>query len=213
MLKVFVKDILKKVIHIIGFFSHTVQAFEETRGTVHQISLKQIFYQKILMINSDIPWPALPSTHIGGVKNIKMGVESSLGDNKQIYVQANAPIKIGNYTRIAAYSKLISSNHSIYNHKDRADSNGIVIGDYCWLGIGCVILSNVVLGNHTIVAAGAVVTRPFPDGYCVLAGSPAKIVKYLDREKIVEYKETPEYVGWKRIDRITEKDWFYIGND
>lgn len=43
-----------------------------------------------------------------------------------------------------------------------------------------IILPGVVLGDHTIVGAGSVVTHSFPEGYCILAGNPAKIVRKLD---------------------------------
>lgn len=46
-----------------------------------------------------------------------------------------------------------------------------------------VITAGVTLGPRTIVAAGAVVTKSFPDGFCVLAGVPAKIIKILDKDK------------------------------
>ena len=36
------------------------------------------------------------------------------------------------------------------------------------------------LGNYTIVGAGAVVTKSFEEGYCVIAGNPAKIIKKLN---------------------------------
>ena len=39
-----------------------------------------------------------------------------------------------------------------------------------------IILPGVNLGPRTVVAAGSVVTKSFPDGFCVLAGNPAKIV-------------------------------------
>ena len=48
-----------------------------------------------------------------------------------------------------------------------------------------VILPGVKLGTRTIVAAGSVVTKSFPEGYCVIAGSPAKIIRYLDKEKFM----------------------------
>lgn len=66
-----------------------------------------------------------------------------------------------------------------------------------------------VLGDHTIVGAGAVVTKSFPEGYCIVAGNPAKVVKYLDKSKIVEYKHPIEYVGYKRKDELTTKDTYY----
>ncbi|MBS7109518.1 MAG: hypothetical protein KH076_09760 [Streptococcus sp.] len=43
-----------------------------------------------------------------------------------------------------------------------------------------VILPGVILGDHTIVGAGAVVTHSFPDGYCIIGGNPARIIKALD---------------------------------
>lgn len=48
----------------------------------------------------------------------------------------------------------------------------------CWLGIGVVILPGVVVGRNSVVAANSVVTKDVPD-YTVVAGMPAKIVKYL----------------------------------
>lgn len=42
-----------------------------------------------------------------------------------------------------------------------------------------VVLPGVSLGPHTVVGAGSVVTKSFPDGYCVVAGNPAKIIRRL----------------------------------
>lgn len=52
----------------------------------------------------------------------------------------------------------------------------IVIGDDCWIGTRVIILPGVHLGNKCIVAAGAVVTRSFPDK-CIIGGVPAKLLK------------------------------------
>jgi acetyltransferase-like isoleucine patch superfamily enzyme len=50
------------------------------------------------------------------------------------------------------------------------------IGNGSWLGHGSVILPGVTIGEHVTVAAGSVVTRSVPDR-CVVAGSPARIVR------------------------------------
>jgi galactoside O-acetyltransferase len=52
----------------------------------------------------------------------------------------------------------------------------IVIGDDVWIGANSVIVSGVKIGQHVIVAAGAVVTRDVPD-YAIVAGVPAKVVR------------------------------------
>ena len=50
------------------------------------------------------------------------------------------------------------------------------IGDNCVIGAGTVIIGNIHLGSNVIVGANAVVTKNFPDN-CVIAGTPAKIIK------------------------------------
>jgi len=50
----------------------------------------------------------------------------------------------------------------------------VVICDHSWAGMNSVILPRVKLGARTIVAAASVVAKSFPEGYCVIAGSPAK---------------------------------------
>ena len=50
------------------------------------------------------------------------------------------------------------------------------------IGANATILPGVTVGEQAIVAAGSVVTKDVPD-YAVVAGSPARVVKTLDREK------------------------------
>lgn len=50
-----------------------------------------------------------------------------------------------------------------------------------------VILPDVTLGDHTVVGAGSVVTKSFPDGYCVIVGNPARKLRDLP----AEYTDNP----------------------
>lgn len=52
----------------------------------------------------------------------------------------------------------------------------VVIGDGCFLGIGCAILPGVTLGRNCVVGANAVVTKSFPD-YSILVGVPARLIR------------------------------------
>lgn len=47
-----------------------------------------------------------------------------------------------------------------------------------WIGAGCVICPGVTVGEHSIVAAGAVVTKDVPPDV-VVAGVPARVIKRL----------------------------------
>ena len=54
----------------------------------------------------------------------------------------------------------------------------VVIGDNVWIGMGAVILKGVAIGENSVVAAGAIVTRDVPPN-TVVAGNPAKVVREL----------------------------------
>lgn len=51
-----------------------------------------------------------------------------------------------------------------------------------WIGMNCIILKGVVIGEGAIVAAGSVVTKDVPP-WSVVAGNPAVFVKTVSREK------------------------------
>ncbi|MFT4805607.1 MAG: acetyltransferase-like isoleucine patch superfamily enzyme [Psychroserpens sp.] len=52
----------------------------------------------------------------------------------------------------------------------------IVIGDGVWIASGAMILGGVTIGDHSVVMAGAVVTKSV-EPYSVVAGIPARVVK------------------------------------
>ena len=54
----------------------------------------------------------------------------------------------------------------------------VIIGDDVWIGAGAIILPGVRIGDCSIIASGAVVTKDVPNNVLV-AGVPAKIKKYL----------------------------------
>lgn len=58
------------------------------------------------------------------------------------------------------------------------DYGCIEVGRNCYFGTGCTILGPIKIGNNVIVGAGAVCTKDIPDN-CVVAGVPAKIIKYI----------------------------------
>lgn len=61
---------------------------------------------------------------------------------------------------------------------DVVNSKPIKICSNSWIGMNCIILKGVTIGEGAIVAAGSVVTKDVP-AWCVVAGNPAKVVKTL----------------------------------
>jgi acetyltransferase-like isoleucine patch superfamily enzyme len=54
----------------------------------------------------------------------------------------------------------------------------VKIADNVWIGMNAVILKGVTIGDNSVVAAGAVVSKPVPANV-VVAGNPAVIIKEL----------------------------------
>ena len=81
-------------------------------------------------------------------------------------------------TVLAAES--IGSNFSCRNGVTlgKKDGKRPYIGDNVYIGASAVVIGGVHIGNNVIVGAGSIVVKDVPDN-CVVAGNPAKIIKYL----------------------------------
>ena len=143
--------------------------------------------------------------------NILMGKNSKLALRGGCYIQGVGKLFIGDYVNITQNCIVISANHNIYN-QDEHIKKETIIGDQCWIGSNACIMAGVVLGPRTIVAAGAVVTKSFPEGYCIVAGNPAKIVKTLEPEKYIPRKYDIEHYGYIRADKFPEYKRKYLGH-
>ncbi len=178
----------------------------ETKGTAAPVTLKNFIVQFIFGYNKSAYWPVHHSSVISCAEYIKTGIGTAPGLSHGCYIFANAdnPVTIGNYTIIAPNAGIAGYNHNLYDYRV-AEGNGITsIGDYCWIGMNAVILPGVIVGNHTVVAAGSVVTKSFEQGYVVIAGNPAVIIKELEKEKCVDYTNRFEYIGYLTLKEFQE---------
>lgn len=130
----------------------------------------------------------------GGV--IEKGARINLGKN--------AELKIGNYFYLNSYSiidchyKIVIGNRVMigplcyigdFDHDIKVDLTAkhhrmnkkygeIIIKDNVWIGSGAKILKGVTIGENSVIAAGAVVTKDIPDNV-VAAGVPAKVIRII----------------------------------
>lgn len=139
------------------------------------------FSQKIMRRNGHIPFPVPPFVTITRADKIFFDLDDM--DNFHTvgsYFQCiNGNITIGKGTCIAPGVGIITTNHDVTNIEYSVEGKDIVIGKQCWIGMNVVILPGVVLGDRTVVGAGAVVTKCFPEGNCVLVGNPARKIREL----------------------------------
>ena len=94
-----------------------------------------------------------------------------------------ADIYVGKGSYVAPNVGLITTNHDPEDPSKHLPGKDIRIGENCWIGMNAVVLPGVVLGDHTVVAAGAVVTKSFPEGYTVIGGVPAKKIRDISQIK------------------------------
>ncbi len=88
-------------------------------------------------------------------------------------------ITVGEGTRIASGAAIYAFDHRMAPDRAIADqpvrSRGIVIGADVWVGANAGITDGVTVGDHAVVAMGAVITRDVPE-WAIVAGAPATVI-------------------------------------
>lgn len=147
------------------------------------------FFRRMLRQNAGTGWAVHHTSTIVCADKIFRGKNVYPGDSPNNYIEAFNGIHIGDYTNLGPGVGLLSANHDKINNTLHEKADPIRIGKFCWIGMNAIILPAVELGDFTIVGAGAVVTKSFPDGFCVLGGSPATIINYLDKDACKKFAE------------------------
>lgn len=145
--------------------------------------LTDFLFRRIFRQNSGVSWAVHHTSTIHSPQKIKRGKGVFPGDSPCVYINAVNGVSIGDYTNIGPNVGIVSANHDLVNNDAHTVTAPINIGRFCWIGMNAVVLPGVQMGDFTIVGAGAIVTKSFPEGYCVIAGNPARIIKYLNKEE------------------------------
>lgn len=113
---------------------------------------------------------------------VSLGDNSSFGSHSKV-----SGCFVGNNVMIGSHFTVIARDHCI----DRIDIpmiqqgftkiRPIVIDDDVWIGDNVTILKGVHVHSHSVIAAGAVVTKDVPE-YAIVGGVPAKIIKFRNKK-------------------------------
>lgn len=145
-------------------------------------------------------------------------LEVEMGDYSYVVNDADiAYAQIGKFCSIAAMTRLNPGNHPTWRasqahftyrasayfpgEADEAEFFGwrreqkLTLGHDVWIGHGAVVLAGRSVGTGAVVAAGAVVSKDVP-AYAIVAGVPARLVKWRFPEEIA-----------LRLQRLAWWDW------
>lgn len=117
------------------------------------------------------------------VTNAKIGKFCSIGTNVKIGVGSHPTNMVSTHPCFYANNKSFKTfAEKMYFEEEHAK---ISIGNDVWIGSDVSILNNLKIGNGAIIALGSIVTKDVPD-YAIVAGIPAKVIKYRFSEGIIK---------------------------
>lgn len=129
------------------------------------------------------------SLKIGSFCSIGGGVEFLLGGNHSMNGLTTFPVKV-----------------KYLGHKSEALTNGaIIVGDDVWIGNRATILSGTKIDQGAVIGASAVVSGYVPP-YAVVAGNPARVVRYRFSPEVIEILLQLDY------DKVTDESILAISD-
>ena len=114
-----------------------------------------------------------------GIEGISIGNRTSLANNT--ILDGRGGLEIGDNTMIGFQNIILTSTHNFSRLDIPMCEQGmytkpVKIGSDVWTGCRVTILPGVSIGDHAIIAAGAVIAKDIP-AWAVAGGVPAKIIR------------------------------------
>ena len=81
-----------------------------------------------------------------------------------------------------------------------------VIGNDVWIAAGAQVLHKVTVGDGAVIGGGAVVTKDVPP-YAIVAGVPARIIKFRFDEKTIDELLDIKWWDWPEEIILANIDW------
>lgn len=118
-----------------------------------------------------------PNVYFGSGENISIGAHSHINEN--VFIQG---AKIGSFVMIAPFVSILTKSHQfsrtdipmIFQGESQEDIP--IIENNVWIGRNAIIMPGVHIGEGSIIAAGAVVTKNVAP-YSIVGGIPASVIR------------------------------------
>lgn len=147
-------------------------------NSYHDMVEIRVLLSRLFGKELDQSFRVFPPLYTDFGKNITVGKNVFI--NACCHFQDHGGITIGDGCQIGHNVVFATLDHGL-KPEDRANTYPapIVLGRNVWIGSNSTILKGVTIGDNSVIAAGAVVTRDIPAN-CIAGGVPAKIIKNIE---------------------------------
>lgn len=153
-------------------------ALTETRPE-HQLG-EECFISELASVDNDILLLG-DRTYIAAGAYLTGELVTGADCSINAYTVLRGRVAMGDGVRIGAHTSILGFNHSMEPgapvFRQPLTSRGIDIGDDVWIGSHVVVLDGVNVGSHSVIGAGAVVTKDVPAG-AIVGGNPARFIRW-----------------------------------
>ncbi|MDP3981085.1 MAG: acyltransferase [Chlamydiota bacterium] len=112
-------------------------------------------------------------------KNAELEIGEGSFFNDGVNLGAAQSIKIGHHTKIGDMTYIYDTDFHQLSPEASTKCSPVIIGNNVWIGANSMILPGSVIGDHSVIAAGSIVTGEIPPK-SLAAGIPAKLIKTLN---------------------------------
>jgi len=123
-------------------------------------------------------------------KNVRIGQDVYLDVNYAKYITIEDDVWIASHSAIFAHRRVMDDYHAGDRYKACPQKpRPILIKHGACVGIGSLITPGVTIGRGSVIGAGSVVVKDIPD-WCLAAGSPCRVMRFLPEQGFYYNKET-----------------------
>lgn len=136
----------------------------------------------------------LPSIkHWGEKATLKIGKFCSIATNVTIFLGGNHRTDWISTYPFSVINQDFPNANGIEGHP--STKGNVSIENDVWIGTNATIMSGITIHNGAVIAANAVVTKDVPP-YAIVAGNPAKIVKFRFSQVEIEQLQKISWWNW-----------------
>ncbi len=138
--------------------------------------MRSALFRELIGKPVDDGFSLIPPFYSTGGTDIRVGRQVFINQNCTFYDLGG--IDIGDQVMIGPNVSILTSGHPVEPSRRRSGvvAKPVVIENNVWIGAGAIILGGVTIGENSVVAAGAVVTRDVPRD-TLAGGNPARVIR------------------------------------